>query len=91
MSDDVDSFYTNLIPNERRSRWLSGLKREVLGGAFRYRIGIRFVSIVVQNLIVHVYSLPSACSLPNNTASEQTLVVLSAGLLEYDLCWCTQA
>ena len=52
MSDDVDGFYTNLIPNERRSMWLSGLKREVFG-AFRYRIAIGFVGIVVQNLIVY--------------------------------------
>ena len=40
MNDDVGSFYTNPIPNERRLRWLSGLKREVVGEAFRYRIGI---------------------------------------------------
>ena len=53
MNDDVEGFYTNPIPNERRSRWLAGLKREVFGGAFRYRIGIGFVGIVVQNLIVY--------------------------------------
>ena len=53
MTDDVEGFYTNLIPNECRSRWLSGLKREAFGGAFWYRIGIGFVGIVVQNLIVH--------------------------------------
>ena len=52
MNDDVERFYTNPIPNGRRSRWLSGLKREVFGGAFRYRIGIGFVGIVIQNLIV---------------------------------------
>ena len=33
------------IPDERRSMWLSGLKREVLG--------IGFVGIVVQNLSVY--------------------------------------
>ena len=53
MNDDVEGFYTNPIPNDRRSRWLSRLQREVLGGAFRYRIGIGFVGIVVQNLIVY--------------------------------------
>ena len=52
MNDDVERFYTNPIPNGRRSRWLSGLMREVFGGAFRYRIGIGFEGIVVQNLIV---------------------------------------
>ena len=51
MNEDVKGFYTNPIPNERRSRWLSGLKREVFGGAFRYRIGIGFVGIVVKKLI----------------------------------------
>ena len=30
MNDDVEGFYTNPIPNERRSSWLSWLKREVL-------------------------------------------------------------
>ena len=45
--------YINPIPNERRSRWLSGLKREVFGGTFQCRIGIGFVGIVVQNLIVY--------------------------------------
>ena len=50
MNDDVEGLYTNPIPN---SCWLSGLKREVFGGAFRYRIGIGFVSVGVQNLIVY--------------------------------------
>ena len=52
MNDDVEGFYTNPIPNERRSSRLSGLKREVFGGAFRHRIGIGFVGIVVKDLIV---------------------------------------
>ena len=46
MNDDVEDFYTNPIPNERRSRWLSWLKRGISGGAFWYRIGIAFVGIV---------------------------------------------
>ena len=53
MNDDVEGFYTSCIPNERRSRWLSVLKREVFGGAFRYRIGIGFVGIVAQNLLLY--------------------------------------
>ena len=53
MNNDVEGLYTNPISNERRSRWLSGLKKEDFGGAFRYRIGIGFVGIVVQNLIVY--------------------------------------
>ena len=57
MNDDVEGFYTNPIPNERRSWWLSWLKREVFGGAFRYRIGIGFVGIVVENLIVYGWIL----------------------------------
>ena len=47
MNDDVEGLYNNPISIERRWRWLSGLKREVFGGAFRYRIGIGFVGIVV--------------------------------------------
>ena len=53
MNDDVEGFYTNPILDERSWRWLSELKREVFGGAFRYRIGIGFVGILVQNLIVY--------------------------------------
>ena len=53
MNDDVEGFYTNPIPKERRSRWLSRFNREVFGGAFRYRIGIGVDGIVVQNLIVY--------------------------------------
>ena len=45
MNADVAGFYTNRIPDERRSMWLSGLKREVLG--------IGFVGVVVQNLSVY--------------------------------------
>ena len=57
MNDDVEGFYTNPIPNEHRSRWLSGLKCEVFGRAFQYRIGIGFVGIVVPNLIVYYTGL----------------------------------
>ena len=32
------------------SRWFSGLKTAAFGRGFRYRIGIGFVAIVVQNL-----------------------------------------
>ena len=56
MKDDVEGFYTILYPSytKRTSlRWLSGHKREVFGGAFRYRIGIGFVGIVVHNFIVY--------------------------------------
>ena len=49
MNDDVEGFYTNPIPDELRKRWPSGLKREVFGGGFQYRIGIGFVGIFVQN------------------------------------------
>ena len=49
MNDDIEGFYTNPIPNERRSRWLSWLKREVLAELS----GIGFVGIVVRNLIVY--------------------------------------
>ena len=52
MNDDVEGFCI-LYQNERRLRWLSRLKREVFGDAFRYRIGIGFGGVVVQNLIVY--------------------------------------
>ena len=53
MSHDFKGFYTNPIPDEHHSMWLSGLKREVFDGTFRYRIGIGFVGVVVQNLILY--------------------------------------
>ena len=66
MNDDFRGFYTNPIPNERRSRWLSWLKREVFGGDFRYRIGIGFVGIG-DVLIIFV---SSKIALPLETSSK---------------------
>ena len=54
------------MPNERRSRWLSWLKREVFGEAFRHRIGIGFVGIV-DVLIIFVCS---KTALPWQTSSK---------------------
>ena len=51
--DYVERFYTNPIPHGRRLRWVSGLKREVIGGASWYRIGIDTFDIIVQNLNVY--------------------------------------
>ena len=65
MNDDVEGFYTNPIPNERRSRWLSWLQREVFGGAFRYRIGIGFVGIV--DVLIIFVSSKIAASLETST------------------------
>ena len=73
MNDDVDGFFTNPIPNERHSRWLSWLQREVFGGAFRYRFGIGFV-LIVDVLIIFVSSkiaLPLETSLEWGASSEK--------------------
>ena len=50
MSKSFASILYQISPGLLRSRRFSGLNRAAFGRGFRYRIGIGFVGIVVQNL-----------------------------------------
>ena len=90
MNDDVEGFYTNPTPNERRSRQLSGLNREVVGGAFRYRIGIYRIHRQRRSKFEQLWRLRGASytnttSIPNCSAQGRLVLKKARSRAEHPL------